>query len=155
MLLLQCYSSWLIINAYGLVEYLFKLTSSIGMVNLPYRNTTVVLWFRLCSYTCRWLMLGGDYYTCISLVRCTHLWNIFQLSKRNFKFHISTQPCSILYLFYNLFRDIMSIYNEPPPGMCIVPDKDDITKVCVSQCTTIVFSLPATCTTCSIIFIFS
>ena len=29
----------------------------------------------------------------------------------------------------------MSIYNEPPPGMCIVPDKDDITKVCVSQCT--------------------
>ncbi|XP_074623085.1 ubiquitin-conjugating enzyme E2 Z-like isoform X1 [Acropora palmata] len=26
-------------------------------------------------------------------------------------------------------RDIMSIYNEPPPGMCIVPDKDDITKI--------------------------
>ncbi|XP_070545954.1 ubiquitin-conjugating enzyme E2 Z-like isoform X1 [Ptychodera flava] len=25
--------------------------------------------------------------------------------------------------------DIMSIYNEPPPGMCVVPDKDDITKV--------------------------
>ena len=25
----------------------------------------------------------------------------------------------------------MSIYNEPPPGMCIVPDKEDITKVCV------------------------
>ena len=24
----------------------------------------------------------------------------------------------------------MSIYNEPPPGMCVVPDKDDITKVC-------------------------
>ena len=24
----------------------------------------------------------------------------------------------------------MSIYNEPPPGMCIVPDKEDITKVC-------------------------
>ena len=23
----------------------------------------------------------------------------------------------------------MSIYNEPPPGMCIVPDKEDITKV--------------------------
>jgi len=23
----------------------------------------------------------------------------------------------------------MTIYNEPPPGMCIVPDKDDITKV--------------------------
>ena len=29
------------------------------------------------------------------------------------------------------FRDIMTIYNEPPPGMCIVPDKDDITKVCI------------------------
>ncbi|XP_045208245.1 ubiquitin-conjugating enzyme E2 Z-like [Mercenaria mercenaria] len=26
-------------------------------------------------------------------------------------------------------RDIMTIYNEPPPGMCIVPDKDDITKI--------------------------
>ncbi|KAH3704505.1 ubiquitin-conjugating enzyme E2 Z-like [Dreissena polymorpha] len=26
-------------------------------------------------------------------------------------------------------RDIMTIYNEPPPGMCIVPDKDDITKL--------------------------
>ena len=51
------------------------------------------------------------------------------------KFCISAQPCNILYLFENLFRDIMSIYNEPPPGMCIVPDKDDITKVCVSQCT--------------------
>ena len=24
----------------------------------------------------------------------------------------------------------MTIYNEPPPGMCIVPDKDDMTKVC-------------------------
>ncbi|KAJ7389804.1 ubiquitin-conjugating enzyme E2 Ze, partial [Desmophyllum pertusum] len=26
-------------------------------------------------------------------------------------------------------RDIMSIYNEPPPGMCIVPDKEDMTKI--------------------------
>ena len=23
----------------------------------------------------------------------------------------------------------MTIYNEPPPGMCIVPDKEDITEV--------------------------
>ncbi len=23
----------------------------------------------------------------------------------------------------------MSIYKEPPPGMCIVPDPDDLTKV--------------------------
>ena len=28
----------------------------------------------------------------------------------------------------------MSIYNEPPPGMCIVPDKEDITKVCIDKC---------------------
>ena len=56
-------------------------------------------------------------------------------SKLEEKFCISARPCNILYLFENLFRDIMSIYNEPPPGMCIVPDKDDITKVCVSQCT--------------------
>ena len=27
----------------------------------------------------------------------------------------------------------MSIYNEPPPGMCIVPDKEDITKVCMQM----------------------
>ncbi|KAK2177225.1 hypothetical protein NP493_612g01056 [Ridgeia piscesae] len=26
-------------------------------------------------------------------------------------------------------RDIMSIYNDPPPGMCIVPDKDNLTKI--------------------------
>lgn len=26
-------------------------------------------------------------------------------------------------------RDIMAIYNEPPPGMCIAPDPDDITKI--------------------------
>ena len=25
----------------------------------------------------------------------------------------------------------MTIYNEPPPGMCLVPDKDDMTKVSV------------------------
>lgn len=27
----------------------------------------------------------------------------------------------------------MTIYNEPPPGMCIVPDKEDITEVSVIQ----------------------
>lgn len=26
-------------------------------------------------------------------------------------------------------RDIMSIYKEPPPGMCVVPDKNDVTKI--------------------------
>ena len=34
-----------------------------------------------------------------------------------------------LQFFVAFWRDIMSIYNEPPPGMCIVPDKEDITKV--------------------------
>ncbi|XP_070546145.1 ubiquitin-conjugating enzyme E2 Z-like [Ptychodera flava] len=31
--------------------------------------------------------------------------------------------------YFRDFRDIMSIYNEPPLGMRVVPDKDDITKV--------------------------
>ena len=26
-------------------------------------------------------------------------------------------------------RDIMSIYKEPPPGMCVVADEDDVTKI--------------------------
>ncbi|KAL8570196.1 ubiquitin-conjugating enzyme E2 Ze [Nucella lapillus] len=26
-------------------------------------------------------------------------------------------------------KDILTIYHEPPPGMCVVPDKDDITKL--------------------------
>ncbi|XP_050405794.1 ubiquitin-conjugating enzyme E2 Z [Patella vulgata] len=31
--------------------------------------------------------------------------------------------------FTRIKRDIMTIYKEPPPGMFIVPDKDDITKI--------------------------
>lgn len=27
----------------------------------------------------------------------------------------------------------MTIYNEPPPGMCIVPDKENITKVMINE----------------------
>jgi len=27
--------------------------------------------------------------------------------------------------------DIMMIYNDPPPGMFIVPDKEDMTIVCI------------------------
>ena len=27
----------------------------------------------------------------------------------------------------------MSIYNDPPPGMCIVPDKENLTKVGVNS----------------------
>ena len=27
----------------------------------------------------------------------------------------------------------MTIYNEPPPGMCLVPDKDDMTKVSIKS----------------------
>lgn len=37
---------------------------------------------------------------------------------------ISSVPLSI-----PLFRDIMSIYKEPPPGMFVVPDPQDMTKV--------------------------
>jgi len=31
------------------------------------------------------------------------------------------------------FRDIMSIYKEPPPGMFVVPDPHDMTKVSISN----------------------
>lgn len=45
---------------------------------------------------------------------------------------ILSQTVRAKFTYYNFFfRDIMSIYNEPPPGMCIVPDKEDITKVCM------------------------
>ena len=27
------------------------------------------------------------------------------------------------------FSDIMNIYKEPPPGMCVVADSEDVTKV--------------------------
>jgi len=30
-----------------------------------------------------------------------------------------------------LIRDIMSMYNDPPPGMFVVPDKDNMTKVMI------------------------
>ena len=30
-----------------------------------------------------------------------------------------------------IYSDIMMIYNDPPPGMFIVPDKDDMTTVCI------------------------
>jgi hypothetical protein len=33
------------------------------------------------------------------------------------------------YLLLVLYRDIMSIYKEPPPGMFVVPDTVDMTKV--------------------------
>ncbi|XP_063422173.1 ubiquitin-conjugating enzyme E2 Z-like [Mytilus trossulus] len=35
-----------------------------------------------------------------------------------------TQQC-----FLRIKRDIMAIYNEPPPFICIVPDKEDMTKI--------------------------
>jgi len=34
-------------------------------------------------------------------------------------------------LLWFVNRDIMMIYNDPPPGMFIVPDKDDMTTVCI------------------------
>lgn len=36
---------------------------------------------------------------------------------------------SVLSLFVCPCRDIMSIYKEPPPGMFVVPDPQDMTKV--------------------------
>ena len=44
----------------------------------------------------------------ISLVRCPHLWKIFQHSKRNFDY-ISPRPCHILYL-----PKTISYYPLPP-----------------------------------------
>ena len=44
----------------------------------------------------------------ISLVRCPHLWKIFQHSKRNFD-RISARPCNILYL-----PKTISYYPLPP-----------------------------------------
>lgn len=32
-----------------------------------------------------------------------------------------------------VLRDIMSIYKEPPPGMFVVPDPQDMTKVNVQD----------------------
>lgn len=34
-----------------------------------------------------------------------------------------------LSIFVCVRRDIMSIYKEPPPGMFVVPDPQDMTKV--------------------------
>nr|XP_025852065.1 ubiquitin-conjugating enzyme E2 Z [Vulpes vulpes] len=38
-------------------------------------------------------------------------------------------PHSLPYLLLMLYRDIMSIYKEPPPGMFVVPDTVDMTKI--------------------------
>lgn len=42
----------------------------------------------------------------------------------------SPLPHSLPHLLLVLYRDIMSIYKEPPPGMFVVPDTVDMTKVC-------------------------
>ncbi|XP_070549691.1 ubiquitin-conjugating enzyme E2 Z-like [Ptychodera flava] len=52
----------------------------------------------------------------------TTQWDPFQ--SKDWDKEVPTQQCIL-----RIKRDIMSIYNEPPPGMCVVPDKDDITKV--------------------------
>lgn len=41
--------------------------------------------------------------------------------------------CALTVMFSS-FRDIMSIYKEPPPGMFVVPDPHDMTKVKDSPC---------------------
>lgn len=30
-----------------------------------------------------------------------------------------------------MYRDLHTIYTDPPPGICVVPDGDNITKVLV------------------------
>lgn len=42
----------------------------------------------------------------------------------------SPLPHSLPHPLLVLYRDIMSIYKEPPPGMFVVPDTVDMTKVC-------------------------
>ena len=42
---------------------------------------------------------------------------------------INTCSQFALVVFWFVIRDIMMIYNDPPPGMFIVPDKDDMTTV--------------------------
>lgn len=39
----------------------------------------------------------------------------------------------IIFYMYLFHRDIMSIYKEPPPGMFVVPDPHDMTKVKISS----------------------
>uniref|UniRef100_G1LEK4 Ubiquitin-conjugating enzyme E2 Z n=1 Tax=Ailuropoda melanoleuca TaxID=9646 RepID=G1LEK4_AILME len=41
----------------------------------------------------------------------------------------SPLPHSLPHLLLVLYRDIMSIYKEPPPGMFVVPDTVDMTKI--------------------------
>lgn len=37
---------------------------------------------------------------------------------------------SFIIFFVDLQRDITNMYKEPPPGLHIAADEDDITKVC-------------------------
>lgn len=60
---------------------------------------------------------------------CKEKKTIFTRHHVDVKFLGQAVRAKFTYFFFS--RDIMSIYNEPPPGMCIVPDKEDITKVCM------------------------
>lgn len=44
----------------------------------------------------------------------------------------STDRCNILFVF-DMCRDITNMYKEPPPGLHIAADEDDITKVCAQS----------------------
>ena len=43
----------------------------------------------------------------------------------NHTIYLQNTSCSV----HSCFSDIMSIYKEPPPGMCVVADSEDVTKV--------------------------
>ena len=56
-----------------------------------------------------------------TVARFSHLYTRFALS--------GSSSVSLLLSVVCLCRDIMSIYKEPPPGMFVVPDPQDMTKV--------------------------
>lgn len=49
--------------------------------------------------------------------------NVIFLGVRDAEGEVLANSC------FFVFRDIMSIYKEPPPGMFVVPDPHDMTKV--------------------------
>ena len=35
----------------------------------------------------------------------------------------------LVYIIFSIFRDILAIFKEPPPGIMALPDKDDMSRV--------------------------
>jgi len=55
-----------------------------------------------------------------------HVW-IVGLSVVSEGVHLETIPLTTCIILFH--RDMMSIYNEPPPGLFVVPDEKDITII--------------------------